>query len=538
MTTLVVPPLDEEPWPTLGPDVVAWIEANLVYGPGDLRGEPYKVTPEFEAQLYRAYEVFPKDHHRAGKRRFKRVAWSERKGTAKTERAAIVACVESHPDAPARCDGFDARGRPVGRGVRDPYIPMVAYTEEQTEELAYGALYAILSESDLAEDYDIGLDRILVLSDRGRFAGKIAPLAGSPNARDGARTTWQHFDETHRFTLESLRRAHRTMLANIPKRPMADPWSLETTTTYTPGEGSVAESTHDFARDIAAGKVKDPQLFFFHRQAGDGHDLSTVEGRTAAVVEASGPAAGWSDISGIVSQWDEPDADLAYLERVWLNRPRQAAKQAFDADRWSALAEPGYVIPPGTLVAAGFDGARFRDSTGLVVTEVATGRQHVVGVWEDDGTDDWEVSEPDVDAAVAYLFDQWDVWRLYADPPYWEAAVDRWAGEHGEKRVVRWWTNRNRPMSYALRAYRGAMQSGDVRNDGDKAMAAHIGNAQRHDLREVDERGKPLWVIRKERPDSPKKIDLAMAGCLSWEARGDALRSGAKPRKRRKSFAL
>jgi hypothetical protein len=41
-----------------------------------------------------------------------------------------------------------------------------------------------------------------------------------------------------------------------------------------------------------------------------------------------------------------------------------------------------------------------------------------------------------------------------------------------------------------------------------------------------DETGAPLWTIYKERPDSPHKIDLAMAGALSWEARNDALASG------------
>jgi hypothetical protein len=41
-----------------------------------------------------------------------------------------------------------------------------------------------------------------------------------------------------------------------------------------------------------------------------------------------------------------------------------------------------------------------------------------------------------------------------------------------------------------------------------------------------DEEDKPLWVIQKERPDSPHKIDAAMAACLSWEARCDALASG------------
>lgn len=528
MTTLVVPALEDEPWPTLGPQVKAWIEENLVYGPGDLRGQPYVVAPDFAAWLYRAYEVFPKNHPRAGKRRFKRVAISERKGTAKTEKAAILAAVESHPEGPVRCDGFDDHGQPVGRSVNDPYIPLVAYTQDQTEELAFGALYVILSESQVADDYDIGLERIVVLNDRGKAAGKVVPLAGSPNARDGARTTFQHFDETHRLILENLRKAHRTMLANIPKRPMADPWSLETTTSFTPGEGSVAETTMEYARDIAGGKVADPRLFFFHRQAGDDHDLATREGRLAAVEEASGPAAEWSDLETIVAQWDEPDADPAYLERVWLNRPRPSSAQAFDVDLWRSLASEDQ-IPWRSKVTIGFDGSKFHDTTACVVTDLLTGHQQLLGFW-DPADHDGEIPDAEVEDAVLDAFRKWKVMRLYADPPYWETAVDRWAGRYGTKKVQKWWTNRPRPMAFALKAYLHAMKSRELSHDGDPRMAEHIGNAWRHELTLKDDQGQPLWVVRKERQDSPKKIDAVIAGCLSWEARRDCIAAGLAKR--------
>ena len=56
----------------------------------------------------------------------------------------------------------------------------------------------------------------------------------------------------------------------------------------------------------------------------------------------------------------------------------------------------------------------------------------------------------------------------------------------------------------------------------------HVGNARRQDLTQRDEQGKALWLIRKERPDSPLKIDLAMAAVLSWEARIDAIAAGAE----------
>ena len=183
MAVLTVPPFEEKrQWPTLGPQVVAFIEDYLVFGPGDLRGQPAQVDPEKQALIYRMYEVFPKGHPQAGRRRFKRVGLSLRKGTAKTELAAWLAAVELHPLGPVRCDGFDARGEPVGVGVRDPYIPLVAYTEEQSDELAFAALRVILEYSSLADDFDIGLERVMrVMGD-----GKAVSLAGLLDARDGA----------------------------------------------------------------------------------------------------------------------------------------------------------------------------------------------------------------------------------------------------------------------------------------------------------------------------------------------------------------
>jgi hypothetical protein len=118
------------------------------------------------------------------------------------------------------------------------------------------------------------------------------------------------------------------------------------------------------------------------------------------------------------------------------------------------------------------------------------------------------------------------VLRFYADPPYWETAVDRWAGRYGSKKVAKWWTNRPKPMSFALKAYAHAMQSHELSHDGDPRFAEHVGNAWRFDLNIKDDQGKPLWVVRKERHDSKKKIDIAMAGCLSWEARRDCIADG------------
>ncbi len=536
MTTIVVPSTDEAKWKTLGPQVVDWIEANLVYGPGELKGEPYKVEPEFRALLYRMYEVYPQGHKSAGRRRYKRCSISLRKGTAKTEKGAIIAIAESHPEAPVRCDGWDAYGEPVGVGVASPYIPLVAFSQDQTEELSYGVAKMILEECDLGNDYDLGLERLMVLDARGRDGGRIVALGGSPNARDGARTTFQYVDESHRLYHDRLKKAHNVMLQNVFKRVGADAWTLETTTAFDPGQESVAEDTYHYAQKILKGETQDSRLFYFHRQAAMDAPMETRDDVRAALLEASGPAASWSgDIEALVDHWFEPNTDRTYYRRVWLNQPVAGSGKAFSTETWdSAKNLTKGPAPDGEVIVLGFDGARRRDATALVAIDPVRSHIWPIKIWErpEHADDDWEIDATEVDDAVQMCFDRWDVWRLYADPPYWDDRVDAWAGKYGDKRVIKWWTNRDRAMAEAVRNFDVAMRSEAFTHDGDELLRAHILNSYRKDLTIRDDDDKPLWTIRKERPNSPLKIDGSMAAILAWEANGDCVAAGI-PRTRR-----
>jgi hypothetical protein len=565
-----VPAKGDQTGYSLGPAVAFWMEQSLVHGPGDRRGQPYRLGNEKRALLSRMYEIWPPETTTpegkdiGGQRRFKRCAISVRKGWAKTELASAVAAAELHPYAPVRFVGWAeggeetglelypeyAAGEAMGMGVTDPYVPMIAYTEEQSDELAYGALLAMLGEGPLADDFDLGLERIIVLGENGRAAGKAVALAGSPDARDGARTTFQCFDETHRMTLERLIKAHQTMLANAGgKRPESTPWSLEITTAFEPGLGSVAEGTMEYAQKVAAGRVENGRLFFFHRQAADGIALRDKEDRPdpvamrAAVVEAGGPeVTRWSDVDAIVELGLDPQTDQAYWERVWLNRPIQQSLQAFPINKIDKLIayqpSPGeedpqrwVQPPPGSLVVFGFDGAQTRDTTALVGTEISTGRQFLYALWQNPGTEKtWHVPQKEVDEAVAYAFGHWNIWRLYADPYYWDTHVADWVAKYrkrGEPRVFEWATNTHKKMALSLKAYIAAMNEGTWSYDGNETFRAHLANARKHAIPILDEDGVNLFTIRKERPDSPLKIDAAMAGCLSWEAYRDAIAAGA-----------
>lgn len=529
---LTAPQDDGRAYPTLGPQVVDWMHQSLCFGPGDLLGQPLQLDLEQQAFIWRFYELFPKGHPREGRRRFPRCTLSLAKGLRKTELAAFVAAAEVHPDAPVRFAGWRGKGLAQGRGVTDPHVILVAYTEEQSDELAYGALRAILEKSAIGDQFDIGLERII----RKSGDGKVVSLSGSPNARDGARTTFLLCDETHWWTLPRLKKAHQTMMNNLPKRTIADAWSLETTTAPEPGAGSVAESTMEYARSVAEGRAEDATLFFFHREASESHDLKTKEGARAAVIEASGPAASWRNIDAVVALWSDPTTDRAYWERVWCNRLVKGASQAFDVVRWEALKRPDNPVKRGDLIVLGFDGSQFHDSTAIVATHVETGYQWLAGLWECPlGQEEpWQVPAGEVDALVRFLFAEYTVWRMYCDPPYWQSWIAAWSGDldkgrqDKDKRVAEWWTNRRKPMSIALENYQTGITDGALSHDGDARLKRHLGNSRKMELPGMkDEQGKPLWLIQKERADSPHKIDAAMASVLSWEARTDAIALGA-----------
>jgi hypothetical protein len=258
----------------------------------------------------------------------------------------------------------------------------------------------------------------------------------------------------------------------------------------------------------------------------------------------------------IEAEWQElSEYDPAQAERFFLNIITAGTDGAFDPILWASKArsEPAEGLElaeaadgrmfwrpvPGELVTIGFDGAKRQDSTAFVGTHVATGHQWLIGVWTrpEHAEDDWEVDDQDVDDTLAEAVDTWKLWRAYCDPPYWEDRIKSWAGRFGGKRIIEWSTNtKRREMAYSLRTYKEAM-SGELTHCGDPVMASHVGNARKKQTNIKDDDGKPLWHIQKPSAGSPLKIDAAMAGCLSWEARGDCIASGALKRPKRQRGA-
>lgn len=509
---------------TLGYEVADWIEANCAVPDGENVGEPFILSDEQRLFLYWHYRLKP-NAKRAGKPSaafvYRRSQLTRPQKWGKGPISAGMICAEAA--GPALFDGWNADGEPVGRPWPTPWIQVVAVSEDQTDNV-WTALIPMIELGDLQADIpDTGITRINLPN------GKIEPVTSAAISRLGQRITFAVHDETHSWTAHNggvkLADTQRRNLGGMGGR------SIETTNAWDPSEDSVAQTTHESAPADVYRDYPKPLI---------GSIRNKRERRK--VLKHAYAGAPWVDLDRIDAEILELlPRDPNQAERYFLNRIVAGVDKAFDLARFKACGSD-VGIAPGRPVALGFDGARRLDSTGLVATDIESGHQIVVGVWERPShqtEEDWEVPASEVHEAVAYAFDTWDVWRLYGDPPYWQTEMDTWAGLYGSERVVQWWTNRLKAVAYAIKAWHTDWAvSGALTHDGNEALLRHVGNAVKYQTKMRDDDGSWLWVIRKDGAKSPRKIDLTMCAILSWKARGDAIEAGVlnKPEFARATF--
>jgi phage terminase large subunit-like protein len=354
------------------------------------------------------------------------------------------------------------------------------------------------------------------------LGGRIRVLASDVDTADGVIPTLALVDELHRHKSADLYGIFRDGLG---------PRNGQMVTISTAGDnedsplgrlraaayaipGMVRNGGHRYVRSAG---------FAHHEWALDASD----DRDDLELVKGVNPAP-WQTIPALKERRESPSMTPWQWARFACGVWGVGSEPAFDHDLFESLAKPGVRIAPGRTVTLGFDGSRRWDATALIATDVETGHQVVVGSWErpPNAGPDWEISQSEVTQTIDYAFDRWNVWRLYADPPYWETSVDEWAGVHGAEQVVKWATYRVKQTAMALAAWVEDWRPGEYSHDGDEMLVRHIQNAVKQETRMRDDADRDLWLIRKESPKSPRKIDAAMAACLSWKARGDALAAG------------
>lgn len=529
-------------FPSLGHDIVAWIERYLCHGPGDVQGTPIELDDEFYEFVVRAYRLDPD----TGRRVYRRAFLSRAKGRAKSELAGMLACAEAL--GPVRFAGWDANGEPVGRHVTDPFVRLLA-TEETQSGNTYDNVTVMLDhlrqhDGDAFPSIDLG--RSTQTSTRIFLSGggEIVPSTASGAAKDGGKETFAVFDETHLYRLPELHRMHATVRRNLRKRMAAEPWGLETSTMYAPGEESVAEATHAYAQTITEGKARETGLLFDHRQAPPDTDLSNRDSLIQGLRAAYGPFADHMDLDGIVAEIWDPQSDPNESRRYWLNQPTAASDAWLQPHQVEAVTTATEVVADGDAITLGFDGSRKRehrvtDSTALVGCRVSDGHLFLLPhgdsltCWEQPQGPtgyDWEVPTDQVADAVAAAFERYKVVGFFADPARWESYVDDWTAKFGarlltratRKQPIQWWITggrSNQVVEATSRMHSAIVDGGCSIDAAATPLIRHLINARRR----VTTSG---IQIAKDHPTSPRKIDAAIAAILAWRARGDAIAAG------------
>lgn len=474
-------------------------------------------TDEQRRKLVHCYRIDPDTERRF----YRKAQLMGSKGTGKSPEAAKFAIAELELDV--EFDGWDAAGEPVGRPRTKPtpFIQIAAVSLDQTDN-TYGALLELLTEHDGRAADTLGLDPGDTRTvRRSNHRARIDKVTASAGAREGQPITAAVKDESHLWTPSNGGvKLSRTIDRNLGKM---DGFGLETTNNYDPSIQSVAQEV-----DEAVAK-KAPGIYQWKPQAPHVVSLSDTRSlrRSLKQLYKHSP---WVDVERLIEEIRDPVNTEADSRRFYLNETWAGADAAWDEPTWSDRRHPdGLVVPPdGDQIALGFDGARFHDSTGLIGVRLEDRHEFMVAAWEKPPgveDDEWEVPADTVALAMEMAFDTWKVAAAYCDPPYWEDQVDEWAGAFGP--VKKWWTNRTKPMAFAVRAFDNLVRSGGMTHDGNDVLTAHHLNAQKRQLPIKDDEGRFLWTIQKKAPKSPLKIDCRVAGILAHEAAGDAIAAGA-----------
>jgi hypothetical protein len=509
-------------YPTLGFQVIDWIEAYLVHGPGDVQGQPVRLDDELARFLLRCYRLNPV----TGRRVYDEALLSRPKGRSKSELAGMTVCAEAR--GPVRFDGWDARGEPVGRPVTYPFIRCLATEEGQSGNTYQNTAYMLDEGRDRHPEVfggvDIGRDWQTSTRTYLPGGGEIRPSTASSAAKDGGKETFAVADEPHLYVLPELRSMYRMVKRNTAKRKAAEGWMLATSTMYAPGEQSTCEAIHD---EHAKGLL--PRTLLDHVGPRGEVDITDDAALEAELRHVYGPFAEVMDLPRLMAEIRDPTADENEQRRYFLNERRAGSARWLDPKAWAARTDLGVVVADGEPITVGFDGSISRDSSALV--GCTRGRHwFVIGMWErPPGSlgDGWAVPQEELDQAVAATMARYRVLRFYGDPREYKAWLAGWAERYGKDVVAEFPTNSAGRFAPAVLAADAGIRSGELSHDGDSRLARHVGNAHKLYVRlRVDDGERRPFVLQKDRPHSPRKIDAAVAGVLADAAHNDALTAG------------
>jgi len=455
--------------------VCAYIERNLVHGPGDFYGKPFRLTPEQRRFIWRAHELRPD-----GRRRYRRVLLGLPKGSGKTELAAALAVTEF---ALAGQHGFPA----------SPEIP-VAGASWDSAELVFGAAKVMIAEGPLEPYFEL-LDTEILRRDG---PGKLFRVPASHASVEGLRPTFFVADEVHEWTVRG-ERVHLVIENGLAKR--RNSWSLSISTAGWDKE-SLLGRLYGYGERVESGELDDDAFLFDWKEAPPGFDLDDPEQLRDAVLSCNPHAERFGQLEAILARYRE--IPRFEFERYHLNRWTEAADSWVDPAEYDACA--GKVnLEPGQDVWLAVDVGGLKDSSAVVTVGWVGDKLHV-RQWIGEPNERHKVMVGEARARVIEEADRYRVREVAYDRAMFRESAEMLEEEHGLRMID--FDQGPQRMVPASATLLELIRDGRLVHDGDPLLRRHVLAA----VASQTERG---WRISKRR--SRQAID----GCVALAMAAD-----------------
>lgn len=393
-------------------------------------------------------------------------------------------------------------------GTGRPEILLAAASDRQAGRLFDAAARFVRRHEGLSQVLRVRDHEGTIVREDG--LGAIIRLTSDPNRLYGYSPTLVVCDELAFWNTPNLRRAYAALTSGGGARSAPRTFTITT--------AGPASERHDGI----LGRILDAALEAEDVTRKPGLTVCRLEASKTLVVEYAAPTTDPHDIAAMKlanpASWITPDylrrqadnpelTDAAVLQlhgNVWA----ETSTTWIGPDAWAAR-KVTRRLQDGEKVVLAFDGSYARDATAIAACTL-DGFVVPVGVWErPEGARGWKVPRQEVDDAIDAAMSRFEVLELACDPPGWHSEIEGWRERYGEV-VVDYATNVRPRMGAACDRFRVGVLEGDLSHDGDQVLARHVGHCVARET--------PYGVlIGKDHPDSPRKIDAAVAAVVAFD---------------------
>ncbi len=511
----------EGEFPSLGWQIVDFLEAGVKVPAGPLYGQPIELTADQVAFFVRLYALTTQERARFVYRRACRMG---PKGKGKSPEGAMFCLAEFC--GPVQFDGWDASGDPIGKPRDYPWVQVAACSEEQDHNL-YGPLREMVAESPYLDELGIDLGKTRI-EFRNR-PGKLEPVSASAGAREGQPITAAALEESGLW----LPGRGGPKLAAVLRRNAGKTGGRTVEFTNPPalGERSVAEAT------LAAADKGEKGLLLEWAQGEMVEDFKDPANKAAVVDslrkaydDGTGEPVAWIDLERQYEELLDADVTVADGCRFYFSLARKAENRAFDPKHFDALADTKRK-PEGPVVLA-FDGARTRDCAVLTAWTLEETPFHFhVASWERPPQADADYEHPrgEIRAAVRDFVADHDCVLFAYDSSFHElnSLYDEWVDAYGDLDpgkgtglMVAYPTASGQRMEKALKRIQEDLRGGLFAHDGSEVVTRHVSNA-------VVGKNRGGWLVLEKETDN-LKIDAAVTMTFGYDLIPEAREVAAK----------